>query len=159
MMLRRLPMFARQGARFKYTAAVEKHFHDPQHSGTLDKKNVNVGTGFHGSASCGDLARIQIEFDHNTGLIKDAAFKTFGCGSAIAASSYACSVLIGKSLDQVLEVKNTKIATALSLPPVKKHCSLLTEGCIRKAVIDLLKKQPELQEKLSGENKDLLAGM
>eukprot|EP01059_Diplonema_ambulator_P007914 TRINITY_DN17446_c3_g1_i1.p1 TRINITY_DN17446_c3_g1~~TRINITY_DN17446_c3_g1_i1.p1 ORF type:complete len:159 (+),score=32.54 TRINITY_DN17446_c3_g1_i1:77-553(+) len=149
MMLRRLPVIARQGARFKYAPAVEKHFHNPTHIGKLDGKSLNVGTGFHGSASCGDLARIQIEFDDKTGLIKDAAFKTFGCGSAIAASNYACSVLIGKTLDQVLEVKNTKIASALNLPPVKKHCSLLTEGCIRKAVIDLVKKQPDLKEKIS----------
>eukprot|EP01061_Rhynchopus_euleeides_P028442 TRINITY_DN46321_c0_g1_i1.p1 TRINITY_DN46321_c0_g1~~TRINITY_DN46321_c0_g1_i1.p1 ORF type:complete len:181 (+),score=78.82 TRINITY_DN46321_c0_g1_i1:73-615(+) len=140
------------GARFKkYDAAVIKHFHKPEHIGTLDAKKTNVGTGNHGSPACGDLARIQIEYCDDTGLIKDVAFKTFGCGSAIAASSYACSLLIGKTLDQVLEVRNQRIAGDLKLPPVKKHCSLLTEGCIRKAVIDLLHKRPDLKERVSPE--------
>ena len=111
------------GARFKkYDSSVIKHFYKPEHIGTLDKKNTNVGTGNHGSPACGDMARIQIEYCDDTKLIKDVAFKTFGCGSAIAASSYACSLLVGKDLNQVLEVRNQKIAGDLKLPPVKKHC-------------------------------------
>ncbi|KAJ9435214.1 Iron sulfur cluster assembly protein 1, partial [Diplonema papillatum] len=149
---RAMPMVARSvvgvQVRTKYDMSVIKHFHSPQHVGKLDADKTSVGTGVHGSAACGDLARIQIEYDDKTGLISDAAFKTFGCGSAIAASSYACGALIGKSLNQVLEVTNSSIVTALKLPPVKKHCSLLTEGCVRKAVKDLLKKRPELKEKI-----------
>ena len=123
------------GARYKkYDKAVLKHFYKPQNIGTLDAKNVNVGTGNHGSPACGDLARIQIEYCDETKLIKDVAFKTFGCGSAIAASSYACSLLVGRTLNQVLEVRNQQIINDLKLPPVKKHCRCVTAPLARALV-------------------------
>eukprot|EP01060_Flectonema_neradi_P029492 TRINITY_DN408_c1_g2_i1.p1 TRINITY_DN408_c1_g2~~TRINITY_DN408_c1_g2_i1.p1 ORF type:complete len:161 (+),score=37.11 TRINITY_DN408_c1_g2_i1:54-536(+) len=143
--------------RWKYDTSLLKHFHKPKGVGRLNEKSPDVGTGVFGSAACGDLARIQIEYNDETGTIANAKFKTFGCGSAIASSSYACSVLIGKTLDEVLEVRNSNIQQALSLPPVKVHCSLLTEGCIRRAVADLLKKRPELESSINEESKAQIA--
>ena len=145
------------GKRWRYDTALLKHFHKPQGVGKLNPKSRDVGTGEFGSAACGDMARIQIEYNEATGRIADAKFKTFGCGSAIASSSYACSVLVGKTLDEVLEVRNNNIQSALSLPPVKLHCSLLTEGCIRRAVADLLQKRPELEPSISDDSRAQLA--
>jgi nitrogen fixation NifU-like protein len=104
--------------------------------GTLDKSKKNVGTGLVGAPECGDVMRLQIEVDDNTGLITDAKFKTFGCGSAIASSSLATEWLKGKSVDEALKIDNMEIVEELNLPPVKIHCSVLAEDAIKAAIND-----------------------
>src|SRR6201993_835225 len=104
-----------------YSDKVIDHYSNPKNVGTLDKSKQNVGTGLVGAPECGDVMRLQIEVDEASGLIKDAKFKTFGCGSAIASSSLATEWLKGKTVDQALEIKNTDIVNALSLPPVRIH--------------------------------------
>ena len=115
------------------------HFSNPRNVGSLDKNSTNVGTGIVGAPECGDVMKLQIEVDDD-GHIVDAKFKTFGCGSAIAASSLATEWLKGKDLDQATELKNTEIASELSLPPVKMHCSVLAEDAIKAAIQDWKRK-------------------
>lgn len=119
-----------------YSEKVMEHFHNPRNVGTLDKSNKNVGTGLVGAPECGDVMRLQIEVDEESGMIKDAKFKTFGCGSAIASSSLATEWLKGKSLDEAMKIDNMDIVEELNLPPVKIHCSVLAEDAIKSAIND-----------------------
>jgi nitrogen fixation NifU-like protein len=123
-----------------YSDKVINHYQNPKNVGTLDKANKNVGTGLVGAPECGDVMRLQIEVDDNTGVIKDAKFKTFGCGSAIASSSLATEWLKGKTVDQALTIDNMDIVEELNLPPVKIHCSVLAEDAIKAAINDYRKK-------------------
>jgi len=123
-----------------YSKEVLDHYENPRNVGTLDKKALDVGTGLVGAPACGDVMRLQIKVDEN-GVIKEARFKTYGCGSAIAASSLATEWLKGMTLEEAKEVKNKDIATHLSLPPVKIHCSVLAEDAIRAAIEDYKEKQ------------------
>jgi len=122
-----------------YSDKVMDHFSNPRNVGALDKNSSHVGTGIVGAPECGDVMKLQIEVDDD-GQIVDAKFKTFGCGSAIAASSLATEWLKGKDLDQATELKNTEIASELSLPPVKIHCSVLAEDAIHAAIQDWKRK-------------------
>lgn len=123
-----------------YTEKVIDHYENPRNVGTLDKADPNVGTGLVGAPECGDVMKLQIEVDEKTGMIKDAKFKTFGCGSAIASSSLATEWVKGKTVDEALEIKNTQIVEELSLPPIKIHCSVLAEDAIKAAIQDYLNK-------------------
>ncbi len=126
-----------------YTAKVIDHFENPRNIGSLDKKSTSVGTGLVGAPECGDVMKLQIEVDEKTGIIRDAKFKTFGCGSAIASSSLATEWVKGKTVTEALEIRNTQIVEELSLPPIKIHCSVLAEDAIKMAVKDYLAKQKE----------------
>ena len=119
-----------------YSEKVIDHYQNPKNVGTLDKSSKNVGTGLVGAPECGDVMRLQIEVDDTTGVIKDAKFKTFGCGSAIASSSLATEWLKGKTVDQALTIDNMDIVEELNLPPVKIHCSVLAEDAIKAAIND-----------------------
>jgi nitrogen fixation NifU-like protein len=119
-----------------YSEKVIDHYQNPKNVGTLDKGAKNVGTGLVGAPECGDVMRLQIEVDDTTGVIKDAKFKTFGCGSAIASSSLATEWLKGKTVDQALTIDNMAIVEELNLPPVKIHCSVLAEDAIKAAIND-----------------------
>ena len=122
-----------------YSKEVLDHYENPRNVGTLDKKALDVGTGLVGAPACGDVMRLQIKV--GDGVIKEARFKTYGCGSAIAASSLATEWLKGMTLEEAKEVKNKDIATHLSLPPVKIHCSVLAEDAIKAAIEDYKDKQ------------------
>jgi nitrogen fixation NifU-like protein len=126
-----------------YTQKVIEHFENPRNIGSMDKKSTNVGTGLVGAPECGDVMKLQIEVDEKSGVIKDAKFKTFGCGSAIASSSLATEWVKGKTLDEAMQIKNTQIVEELSLPPIKIHCSVLAEDAIKAAIKDYLAKQKE----------------
>jgi Fe-S cluster assembly scaffold IscU len=119
-----------------YSNKVIDHFTNPRNVGTLDKGSKTVGTGLVGAPECGDVMRLQIEVDDATNVIKDAKFKTFGCGSAIASSSLATEWLKGKSIDEALAIDNMEIVEELALPPVKIHCSVLAEDAIKAAIKD-----------------------
>lgn len=119
-----------------YSKKVIDHFKNPRNVGTLDKDSSNVGTGLVGAPECGDVMRLQIEVDETSGTIKDAKFKTFGCGSAIASSSLATEWLKGKTIDDALAIDNMDIVEELALPPVKIHCSVLAEDAIKSAISD-----------------------
>ena len=119
-----------------YSEKVIDHYQNPKNVGTLDKGKKNVGTGLVGAPECGDVMRLQIEVDDTTGMITDAKFKTFGCGSAIASSSLATEWLKGKSVDEALKVDNMDFVEELNLPPVKIHCSVLAEDAIKAAIND-----------------------
>lgn len=119
-----------------YSDKLLDHFKKPKNVGTLDKNKKNVGTGLVGAPECGDVMRLQIEVDENSGVIKDAKFKTFGCGSAIASSSLATEWLKGKTLDEASSIDNMAIVEELELPPVKIHCSVLAEDAIKSAIKD-----------------------
>ena len=124
-----------------YSDKVIEHAENPRNVGTLDKDDPNVGTGLVGAPACGDVMKLQIKVEG--GVITDAKFKTFGCGSAIASSSLATEWLKGKTVDQALAIKNTDIVAELALPPVKIHCSVLAEDAIKAAIADYKKKQDE----------------
>jgi nitrogen fixation NifU-like protein len=124
-----------------YTNKVIEHYENPKNVGALDKNAPNVGTGLVGAPECGDVMKLQVEIDEQTGVIKDAKFKTFGCGSAIASSSLATEWIKGKTIDQALAIKNTDIVEELSLPPIKIHCSVLAEDAIKAAIGDYMKKK------------------
>lgn len=123
-----------------YSDKVLDHFTTPRNVGTLDKTKKNVGTGLVGAPECGDVMRLQIEVDEATGIIRDAKFKTFGCGSAIASSSLATEWIIGKSIEEAATIDNMEIVEELALPPVKIHCSVLAEDAIKSAIEDYRKK-------------------
>jgi nitrogen fixation protein NifU and related proteins len=125
-----------------YSGKVIDHYENPRNVGSLDKDSPNVGTGLVGAPACGDVMKLQIQVS-DQGVIEDAKFKTFGCGSAIASSSLATEWIKGMTLDQALEVKNTQIVEELSLPPVKIHCSVLAEDAIKSAIADYRRKQSE----------------
>mmetsp|Transcript_14252 Transcript_14252/g.27466 ORF Transcript_14252/g.27466 Transcript_14252/m.27466 type:complete len:173 (-) Transcript_14252:740-1258(-) len=122
-----------------YHETVIDHYENPRNVGSFDKKDKNVGTGLVGAPACGDVMKLQIKVDDDGNII-DSCFKTFGCGSAIASSSLATEWVKGRTLDDVVEIKNADIAKHLSLPPVKLHCSMLAEDAIKAAVKDLKKK-------------------
>ncbi len=119
-----------------YSEKVLEHFKNPRNVGSLNKDAKNVGTGLVGAPECGDVMRLQIEVDEASGVIRDAKFKTFGCGSAIASSSLATEWLKGKSLDEAAKIDNMDIVEELALPPVKIHCSVLAEDAIKAAIND-----------------------
>ena len=119
-----------------YSAKVVEHYENPRNVGSFDKGDDSVGTGMVGAPACGDVMKLQIKVNPETGLIEDARFKTYGCGSAIASSSLVTEWVKGKSLDEALTIKNTHIAEELALPPVKIHCSILAEDAIKAAVSD-----------------------
>lgn len=119
-----------------YSEKVIDHYSNPKNVGTLDKAQKNVGTGLVGAPECGDVMRLQIEVDEASGVIRDAKFKTFGCGSAIASSSLATEWLKGKTVDEALKIDNMEIVEELNLPPVKIHCSVLAEDAIKAAIND-----------------------
>lgn len=123
-----------------YSSAVIDHYENPRNVGSFDKNDENVGTGMVGAPACGDVMKLQIKVNPETGLIEDAKFKTYGCGSAIASSSLVTEWIKGKSLDEAGTIKNTDIAQELALPPVKIHCSILAEDAIKAAIEDYRKK-------------------
>jgi len=123
-----------------YSDKVIDHYENPRNVGKLDESDENVGTGMVGAPACGDVMRLQIQVDKN-GVIEDAKFKTYGCGSAIASSSLLTEWVKGKTLDAAAEIKNTQIAEELALPPVKIHCSVLAEDAIKAAVKDIREKR------------------
>ncbi len=123
-----------------YSDKVLDHYENPRNVGTLDKEDRDVGTGMVGAPACGDVMRLQIKVN-DEGIIEDAKFKTYGCGSAIASSSLLTEWVKGKTLEEAQQIKNTEIAEELALPPVKVHCSVLAEDAIRAAVEDYTAKQ------------------
>jgi nitrogen fixation NifU-like protein len=129
-----------------YSNKVLDHYNNPRNVGSLDKNDPAVGTGMVGAPECGDVMKLQVKVNPVTGIIEDAKFKTFGCGSAIASSSLATEMLKGKTIDEALAIKNTEIVNELSLPPVKIHCSVLAEDAIKAAIMDYKTKQSAAQE-------------
>lgn len=125
-----------------YGEKVLDHYENPRNVGSMDKDDAQVGTGMVGAPACGDVMKLQIKVNDN-GVIEDAKFKTYGCGSAIASSSLLTEWVRGKTLDQASQIRNTDIAEELALPPVKIHCSVLAEDAIRAAIDDYQGKQPE----------------
>ena len=129
-----------------YSNKIIDHFENPRNVGKLDESQKNVGTGLVGAPACGDVMRLQIKVD-SSGIIEDAKFKTFGCGSAIAASSLASEWIKGKTLEEASEIKNSEIVEELNLPPVKVHCSVLAEDAVKSAIKDY-KSKNKLKKKL-----------
>jgi nitrogen fixation NifU-like protein len=123
-----------------YSDKVVDHYENPRNVGSFDKNDTDVGTGMVGAPACGDVMKLQIKVDHETGKITDARFKTYGCGSAIASSSLVTEWVKGRTLDEAANIKNSEIAEELALPPVKIHCSILAEDAIKAAVEDYRKK-------------------
>ncbi len=123
-----------------YSDKVVDHYENPRNVGSFDRSDNSVGTGMVGAPACGDVMKLQIKVDHDTGIITDAKFKTYGCGSAIASSSLVTEWVKGKTLDQAATIRNSEIAQELALPPVKIHCSILAEDAIKAAVEDYRKK-------------------
>jgi nitrogen fixation protein NifU and related proteins len=123
-----------------YSDKVIEHYNNPRNVGTLDKNSPEVGTGLVGAPECGDVMKLQIKINKE-GVIEDAKFKTFGCGSAIASSSLATEWVKGKTIDEALKIKNVDIVRELNLPPIKIHCSVLAEDAIKSAIADYKKKQ------------------
>src|SRR5688572_4768453 len=134
-----------------YSDKVIENFEQPKNVGTLDKNDPNVGTGLVGAPACGDVMRLQLKIS-DEGVIQDAKFKTFGCGSAIASSSLVTEWVKGKTLDQAMAISNKDVAKELSLPPVKIHCSVLAEDAIKAAVADFKKKR-EARQAQKGDEK------
>ena len=129
-----------------YSEKLIDHYENPRNVGTLDKDDPNVGTGLVGAPACGDVMRLQIKVSDD-GVIEDAKFKTFGCGSAIASSSLATEWIKGKTVDEAEAIKNVDIVNELNLPPVKIHCSVLAEDAIKSAIADYRKKQTDRRTK------------
>ncbi len=123
-----------------YSDKVVDHYENPRNVGSFSKDDADVGTGMVGAPACGDVMKLQIKVDNATGIITDAKFKTYGCGSAIASSSLVTEWVKGKTLDEAAQLKNSQIAEELALPPVKIHCSILAEDAIKAAVEDYRKK-------------------
>ena len=128
-----------------YSDKVLDHYNNPRNVGAFDKSDPEVGTGIVGAPECGDVMKLQLKINAD-GVIEDARFKTFGCGSAIASSSLATEMVKGKTLDQALEIRNTQIVEELALPPVKIHCSVLAEDAIKAAIADYQKKSAAREE-------------
>ncbi|MGZ8997052.1 MAG: Fe-S cluster assembly scaffold IscU [Rhodospirillales bacterium] len=135
-----------------YSTKVIDHYENPRNVGAFDKSDAAVGTGLVGAPACGDVMKLQIKVSPE-GIIEDAKFKTFGCGSAIASSSLVTEWVKGKSLDEAQTIKNTDIAQHLALPPVKIHCSVLAEDAIKAAIHDYRQKTPPLQRGNAEQNK------
>ena len=134
-----------------YSEKVIDHYENPRNVGSFDKGDDTVGTGMVGAPACGDVMKLQIKVNPATGLIEDAKFKTYGCGSAIASSSLVTEWVKGKSLDEALTIKNTHIAEELALPPVKIHCSILAEDAIKAAVTDYKAKRMHPERERAGD--------
>lgn len=130
-----------------YHSKVIDHYTNPRNVGSLDKSLPNVGTGLVGAPACGDVMKLQIQVNDETGVIENVKFKTFGCGSAIASSSYMTELVRGKTLEDAAKIKNTEIARELSLPPVKLHCSMLAEDAIKAAISNYKSKRNPTQLK------------
>jgi nitrogen fixation NifU-like protein len=128
-----------------YSDKVVDHYENPRNVGSLDKSDASVGTGMVGAPACGDVMKLQIKVNA-AGVIEDARFKTYGCGSSIASSSLATEWIKGKSLDQAMAIRNTQIAEELALPPVKIHCSILAEDAIKAAVADYRRKHQSTKQ-------------
>jgi len=128
-----------------YSDKVLDHYENPRNVGSMDKSDPKVGTGMVGAPACGDVMRLQIQVGAD-GVIEDAKFKTYGCGSAIASSSLLTEWVKGKTLEEALEIKNSEIAAELALPPVKVHCSVLAEDAIKAAIRDYSEKQGRLKD-------------
>ncbi len=128
-----------------YSKKVIDHFNNPRNMGSLDKNAQDVGTGIVGAPECGDVMKLQVKVNEQ-GIIEDAKFKTFGCGSAIASSSLATEWIKGKSVEDALKIKNTDIVNELALPPIKIHCSVLAEDAIKSALKDYMTKQEQKKE-------------
>jgi len=126
-----------------YSDKVLDHYENPRNVGSLDKNDPDVGTGMVGAPACGDVMKLQIKVNEETGVIEDAKFKTYGCGSAIASSSLVTELLKGKTLEEAGSIKNSAIAEELALPPVKIHCSVLAEDAIKSAIEDYTKKKSQ----------------
>ena len=124
----------------RYSDKVNDHFHNPRNVGSLDRDSENVGTGIVGAPACGDVMQLQLQIS-DQGIIEDAKFKTFGCGSAIASSSLVTTLVKGKKIEEATNIKNTDIAKELELPPQKIHCSVLAEDAIKAAIQDYLTKK------------------
>ncbi len=129
-----------------YSDKVLDHYNNPRNVGSLDKSSPNVGTGIVGAPECGDVMKLQVQVNDVTGVIEEAKFKTFGCGSAIASSSLATEWLKGKTVDEAMAIKNTDIVNELALPPVKIHCSVLAEDAIKAAINDYKSKRTGLPD-------------
>lgn len=123
-----------------YSEKVIEHYENPRNVGSFDKNEEHIGTGMVGAPACGDVMKLQIKVDDTTGIITDAKFKTYGCGSAIASSSLVTEWVKGKTLNEAESIKNSQIAEELALPPVKIHCSILAEDAIKAAIEDYRKK-------------------
>jgi len=136
------PALSVRGAR-KYHEKVLDHYANPRNVGSMNKADNDVGTGLVGAPACGDVMRLQIKVDPTTGKISKAVFKTFGCGSAIASSSYMTELISGMTLEEAGKIKNTQIANELCLPPVKLHCSMLAEDAIKSAITNYYTKNPQ----------------
>jgi nitrogen fixation protein NifU and related proteins len=124
-----------------YSNAILDHYNNPRNVGSFSQTDLNVGTGLVGAPECGDVMKLQILVNPDTGVIEDAKFKTFGCGSAIASSSLATEWLKGKTVDEAMTIRNTQIVEELALPPVKVHCSVLAEDAIKAAIKNYQEKQ------------------
>ena len=124
----------------RYNNKIHEHFNNPKNVGSLDREEKNVGTGLVGAPACGDVMQLQLQINEK-GIIEDAKFKTFGCGSAIASSSYVTTLVMGKSIEEIKNIKNVDIAKELELPPQKIHCSVLAEDAIKAAINDYLNKR------------------
>src|SRR5438270_13623940 len=131
-----------------YSNKVLDHYNNPRNVGSFDKADVNVGTGIVGAPECGDVMKLQIRVNPETGRIEDARFKTFGCGSAIASSSLATEWLKGKTVEEAMEIRNTAIVEELALPPVKVHCSVLAEDAIKAAIQNYQQKQESSEDRI-----------
>ena len=127
-----------------YSEKVIEHYENPKNVGSFDKDESNVGTGMVGAPACGDVMKLQIKVNNETGIIEDARFKTYGCGSAIASSSLVTEWIKGKTLDEAASIKNSQIAEELALPPVKIHCSILAEDAIKAAIKDYREKNTNI---------------
>jgi nitrogen fixation NifU-like protein len=134
----------------EYSSKVIDHYSNPRNVGSFAKDEDNVGTGIVGAPECGDVMKLQLKIN-DAGIVEDAKFKTFGCGSAIASSSYVTELVKGKSVDEVAEIKNSVIVEELSLPPVKIHCSVLAEDAIKAAVKDWKDRQAAKGDKTKGD--------
>jgi nitrogen fixation NifU-like protein len=130
-----------------YTEKVLEHYENPKNVGSFAKDEDNVGTGVVGAPECGDVMKLQLKINPDTEVIEDARFKTFGCGSAIASSSYVTELVKGKTVEEAYEIRNTEIVKELSLPPVKIHCSVLAEDAIKSAVADWREKGDKADDK------------
>ena len=130
-----------------YTEKVLEHYQSPKNVGSFAKNEENVGTGIVGAPECGDVMKLQLKINPETEVIEDARFKTFGCGSAIASSSYVTELVKGKTITEAYQIKNTKIVQELSLPPVKIHCSVLAEDAIKAAVADWRSRSKKSEQK------------
>ena len=140
-----------------YSEKVIDHYEHPRNVGSMSKEDPNVGTGLVGAPECGDVMKLQVMVNPETGVIDDAKFKTFGCGSAIASSSLATEWLKGKTVDEALTIKNTDIVNELSLPPVKIHCSVLAEDAIKAAISDYKKKQQATEGQVAADSAQPMA--